>query len=527
MSVPVRQAAPGGLLRASAVVGAMTLLSRILGMVRDIALATLLGATASADAFFVAFKIPNFFRRLFAEGAFAQAFVPVLAEYHARGGLAAMRGLADRLAAVLGGGLLVLVALAVGGAPLVTLLIAPGFWGDPLRFELTVSLVRVTAPYVLFVALTGLAGAMLNSMGRFALPAVTPVLLNLTLIAAALLIAPCRQEPALVLAWGVLVAGMLQLLVQLPPLLRLGALPRPVWDRGDPGVRKVFGLMVPALFGVSVSQINLLLDSVFASFLPAGSVSWLYFSDRLVEFPLGVFGVAIATVILPSLSRHSADQRGDAFAATLDWAVRGVLLFGVPATIALVLLAESILATLFMYGRLSPADAVKAAWSLQAYALGLLAFMLIKVLAPGYFARQHGAAPVRMGLVALLANLVLNVLFALPLAVLFDLGHAGLALATSCAAYINASLLWRGLRREGLYRAGPGLLAACVRIGGATAVMAAGLCLWRGSLAEWTSLEWWARAAWLAGLCLGGAGLYALALLLLGARPAQFRQQSA
>ena len=517
----------GQLVRASVVVGAMTLISRVLGMVRDIVLAVVLGAAADADAFFIAFKIPNFFRRLFAEGAFAQAFVPVLMEYHARGGLAALRHLADRIAAALGGSLLLLVALAVLGAPLLTVLLAPGYYHDPARFELTVSLIRIATPYLFFIALAALGGAMLNMLGRFAVPAVTPVLLNLFLIAAALLMAPGRQEPAVVLAWSVTAAGLAQLLFQVPPLLRLGVLPRPVWDRRDAGVRKVFALMAPALFGVSVSQINLLLDSVFASFLPAGSVSWLYFSDRLVEFPLGVFGIAIATVLLPSLSRSSARQQRAAFAATLDWALRWVLLIGVPATIALVVLAEPILATLFMHGKLSLADAGKAALSLQAYALGLLAFMLIKVLVPGFFSRQDSAAPVRIGLIAMLANLLLNVLFALPLYAFFDLGHVGLALATSCAAYLNAGLLWRGLRRAGVCRAGAGLPAACLRIGGAAAAMGVGLWLARGSLAEWALLDWWVRALRLVGLCLGGALAYALALALLGARPGQFREHSA
>ena len=496
----------------------MTMLSRILGLVRDIVLAAFIGANANADAFFVAFKIPNFLRRLFAEGAFSQAFVPVLSEYRERGGEAAVRELLDRVAGVLGGTLLLLTTLTVLAAPLVAGLFAPGFLDQPAKFALTADLIRVTFPYLLLISLTGLCGAVLNSYGRFAVPAVTPVFLNLSLIAAATVAAPWFEEPAFALAWGVFTAGVVQLLFQLPFLKRLELLPRPRWDTAHPGVRQILKLMVPALFGVSVSQVNLLLDTVLASFLPTGSVSWLYYSDRLAELPLGVFGIAIATVILPSLSADRAAAREERFTLTLDWAVRTVLLVAVPATAALLVLAEPILITLFQYGELSPRDVAMAGYSLRAYALGICAFMLIKVLAPGFYARQDMVTPVRIGIRAMMANMVLNIAFVVPLMLYLDLGHVGLALATSVAAYLNAGLLWRGLRREGVYRFDPAWRVFLPRLLAATAVMV-GLVLWLSPGAQaWLAWGWQRRALELAQLVTVGGGAYVVILAAAGVR---------
>ena len=510
-------AAPG-LLRSSAVVGAMTMLSRVLGLVRDIVLAAFIGANANADAFFVAFKIPNFLRRLFAEGAFSQAFVPVLSEYREQGGQAAVRELLDRVAGVLGGTLLLLTTVTVLAAPLVAGLFAPGFLDQPAKFALTADLIRVTFPYLLLISLTGLCGAVLNCYGRFAVPAVTPVFLNLSLIGAATVAAPWFAEPAFALAWGVFTAGLVQLLFQLPFLRRLELTPRPRWDTAHPGVRQILKLMVPALFGVSVSQVNLLLDTVLASFLPTGSVSWLYYSDRLAELPLGVFGIAIATVILPSLSADRAAAREERFTLTLDWAVRTVLLVAVPATAALLVLAEPILITLFQYGELSPRDVAMAGYSLRAYALGICAFMLIKVLAPGFYARQDMVTPVRIGIRAMVANMVLNIAFVVPLMVYLDLGHVGLALATSVAAYLNAGLLWRGLRREGIYRFDPAWRVFLPRLLAATAVMI-GLVLWLSPGAQaWLAWGWQRRALELAQLVTVGGGAYVVILAAAGVR---------
>ena len=516
-----------GLLRSSALVGAMTMLSRVLGLVRDVVIAAFVGATANADAFFVAFKIPNFLRRLFAEGAFAQAFVPVLADYKEQGSIVAARALVDRVAGVLGGTLLLVTSLCVLAAPLVAALFAPGFIGQGEKFLLTSQMIRVTFPYLLLISMTGFCGAILNSYGRFAVPAFTPVFLNLSLIFAATVAAPWFAEPVFALAWGVFFAGIIQLLFQLPSLYRLDLLPRPIWDTRHPGVRRILKLMVPALFGVSVSQINLLLDTVLASFLPTGSVSWLYYSDRLAELPLGVFGIAIATVILPKLSAHRAAEREDDFSLTLDWAVRAVLLIGVPAAVALVLLAEPILITLFQYGELGPRDVAMSSLSLQAYSLGLVAFMLVKVLAPGYYARKDTATPVKIGIAAMVVNMVLNIALVLPLMYYWGIGHVGLALATSLAAFLNAGLLLRGLVRDGVYRFHGGWARYSARLSLATVGMAVTLLLLAHEPALWLSWDWHQRAREIALVCAAGAAVYLAIHLLLGTRLRHLRKPSA
>ncbi|MEH6582008.1 MAG: murein biosynthesis integral membrane protein MurJ [Halioglobus sp.] len=504
-----------GLLRSSATVGVMTMLSRVLGLIRDVAIAAFVGATANADAFFVAFKIPNFLRRLFAEGAFSQAFVPVLADYKEEGSVEAVKALVNRVAGVLGGTLLLITCLTIIAAPLVAAIFAPGFVSDPEKYQLTSELIRITFPYLFLISMTGFCGAILNSYGRFAVPAFTPVFLNLSLIASAVLASPWFEEPVFALAWGVFLAGVIQLLFQLPFLYRLDLVPRPVWDTRDEGVRRIMTLMVPALFGVSVSQINLLLDTVLASFLPTGSVSWLYYSDRLTELPLGVFGIAIATVILPNLSAHKAASREGQFQHTLDWAVRCVLMIGFPAAVALILLAEPILITLFQYGALTPTDVTMASLSLRAYSLGLMGFMLIKVLAPGYYARKNLVTPVRIGIIAMAANMVMNVLFVLPLMYYWNIGHVGLALATSLSAYLNAGLLLRGLVRDGIYRFQPGWLVYSSRLLAATAAMAAVLWFLLPAPALWLDWSWQQRAWEMAQLC-GLGGLAYLVIHLLG-----------
>lgn len=511
------------LLRSSVVVGGATATSRVLGLVRDVVLAALVGATSNADAFFVAFKIPNFLRRLFAEGAFAQAFVPVLADTREQGGTAAVRALVDRVAGALGGTLLLLTGLTLVAAPLVALVFAPGFARDPAKLALTAELIRITFPYLMLISLTGFAGSILNTYGRFAVPAFTPVLLNLSLIGAALFLAPQVEEPVYALAIGVLLAGALQLLFQLPALHGIGLVPRPRFQGADAGVRRILTLMVPALFGVSVSQINLLLDTVLASLLPAGSVSWLYYSDRLTELPLGVFAIAIATVILPALSAQRAESAAAAFAATLDWALRSVLLVAVPATVALLILAEPILVTLFQYGEFDADDVARSAASLRAYSLGLAAFMLVKVLAPGYYARENMATPVRIGIAAMVANMVMNPLFVFPLLWFHDLGHVGLALATSFAAWLNAGLLFRGLSRDGVLRPGPGWARLAPRLTLAVVAMAAVLLLITPDTVSWQALPAWQRGGGMVLVCAGGAATFAAALLLGGLRPADLR----
>ncbi len=514
---------PRSLLRSSAVVSIGTMMSRVLGLVRDVVLAMLVGAAANADAFFVAFKIPNFLRRLFAEGAFAQAFVPVLSDTRERGGQAAVQALIDRVAGALGASLLALTLLTILAAPVVALVFAPGFSSDPAKLALTAELIRITFPYLLLISLTGFAGGILNSYGRFAVPAFTPVLLNLSLIAAALFLAPRFAEPTFALAWGVLIAGLAQLLFQLPALHGLGLTPRPRWDLQHEGVRRIMTLMVPALFGVSVSQINLLLDTVLASLLPDGSVAWLYYSDRLMELPLGVFAIAIATVILPTLSAQRAQAAGQAFGATLDWAVRMVLLVAVPATVALALLAPQILTTLFQYGAFTGDDVARASHSLRAYTLGLTAFMLIKVLAPGYYAREDMKRPVRIGIIAMVANMVLNPLLVFPLLWQYNLGHVGLALATSLSAWLNAALLYRGLLRDSVMAPTQALRWLLPRLLIAVLAMGAVLHFLSPETHLWLDWSWWQRGLRIAGLVAAGLVSYSLTLLMLGLRPATLR----
>ena len=505
-----------GLLGSSFVVSIGTMLSRVLGLVRDVVLANLLGAAPNADAFFVAFKIPNFLRRLFAEGAFSQAFVPVLTETREQGSHEAVRHLVDRVAGVLGGSLFVLTALAMVMAPWVALIFAPGFSRDVAKLALTADLIVWTFPYLLLISLTGFCGAILNTYGRFAVPAYTPVLLNLSLITAAVVWAPTMPEPALGLAMGVTLAGVVQLLFQLPSLRALKLTPRPVWDTKDEGVRKILMLMVPALFGVSVSQINLLFDTVLASLLPDGSVAWLYYSDRLTELPLGVFAIAIATVILPTLSALNTRAEPEEFTQTLAWAMRNVLLIAVPATVALWLLAEPILATLFQYGAFTDRDVEMAAASLRAYTVGLGGFMLIKVLAPGYYARQDMKTPVKIGIIAMVSNMVLNVLFVFPLMWYFEMGHVGLALATSVSAWINAGLLYLGLRRGGISLTGvfeakfvARLVVAVSMMGIAVSMMSPAVSLWLTADLRW-------RVGQMTLLVFVGMASFAMVLAVLG-----------
>ena len=514
---PVPPPKPPGLLRSSSVVGSMTMLSRILGLVRDMVIARYFGAGAGADAFFVAFKIPNFLRRLFAEGAFSQAFVPVLSSYRQQQSLSDVNRLVNAVAGTLGLVLLGVTLVAMLGAPLLTAVFAPGFLDDSEKFNLASDMLRITFPYLLLVSLTAFAGAILNSYDRFAVPAFTPVLLNLTMIGAAVFLSPLMQTPIMALAWGVFIAGALQLFFQLPSLMRLGLLPRPRVDYRHEGVRKVLTLMAPAIFGVSVSQINLLLDTVLASFLQTGSVSWLYYSDRLAELPLGVFGIAIATVILPNLSRKHAAESRDQFAATLDWALRAVLLIGLPAALALVLLAEPLIATLFFYGEVTARDVTMSAQSLRAYSAGLLAFMLIKVLAPGFFARQDTRTPVRIGIIAMVANMVFNLILVFPLA------HAGLALATSLSAWLNTTLLWRGLKKEGAWWAQAGWGRFLLQLALANAALVAVVLYLSPPVAEWLAAGGQRRALDMAILVAAGAGTYFLALAVVGIRVRHFR----
>jgi len=495
------------LLKSTLTVGAATLLSRIMGFVRDVVLAKMFGASGETDAFFLAFRIPNFMRRLFAEGSFSSAFVPVLSEYKATGDRRALRDLVDHVTVTLAGILLVLTAIGILAAPLILYVFAPGWVADDRpEFSLSASMLRVTFPYIMLISLTALAGGILNTFGRFMVPALTPILLNLSLIAAALLLAGHLEVPVTALAWGVLVAGFAQLLIQVPALMRLGLMPRPRWGWRHSGVRRIIKLMIPTLFGSSVAQVNLLIDSIIATFLVTGSVSWLYYSDRLLEFPLGVLGIALATVILPNLSQKHAQASTAEFSATLDWALRLAVIITVPAAVGLVILAAPILITLFQYDAFTPDDVRMSAYSLVAYSAGLPAFIAVKVLAPGYYARQDTRTPVKIALIAMASNMLLNLLFVGVLLYQgFEGPHAGLALASSVAAYLNAILLFRGLRKREVYAPEKGWLRLWVAVGVASVAMGALLFFMTHDIESWIQASVPLRIKNLTlGICFGG-----------------------
>lgn len=523
----------GKLLRSTGTVGGFTLLSRILGLVRDVVFARLFGAAGLMDAFFVAFRIPNIFRRFFAEGSFSQAFVPVFAEYDERGDHNAVRELVDQTAGTLGAILFAITALGVIAAPVFIAIFAPGFitgngTEDASRYALSVDMLRWTFPYLLFISFTALAGGILNTYQRFTAAAFSPILLNVVLIGFAAFVAPLYTRPGMALAVGVFVAGLLQLSCMLPSLMRIRLMPRPRLGFGHPGVRKILRLMLPGLFGSSVAQISILLDTLIASLLATGSISWLYYSDRLMEFPLGVFGIALATVMLPNLSRQHANGASADFGMTLDWAMRLVVLIVIPATLGLMLLAGPLLATLFYGGRFGTGDVEMSSMSLVPYAAGLLGFTMVKVLAPGYFARQITATPVRIGLIALGLNMVLNVVIVGPWVLAGWPGpHAGLAAATALSAYINSGLLYRGLRREGVITPAPGWGRFLLRVAVAAGVLVVVLVEAVPPTSAWLEADFWTRCLWLMAAVVGGGCAYFAALFAVGFRVTHMRMQSA
>lgn len=503
----------------------MTLLSRVFGLLRDITLATFFGASGGTDAFLVAFKIPNFMRRLFGEGAFSLAFVPVFSEYREKHDKAALKDLVNHVAGTLGGFLLVLSILGMVFAPALVYLFAPGFTSNTGQLQLTADLLRITFPYIFFIALVAFSGGILNSYHQFAIPAFTPVLLNICLIASAFFLAPYFDEPLMALAWGVAIAGITQLLLQFPALLKLGLMPMPKIKRGHEGVKKIAILMIPAIFGSSVAQINLLLDTVIASFLVTGSVTWLYYSDRLLEFPLGVLGIAIATVILPTLSQQHARASTEQFNQTLNWALRLVALITIPACAGLFILAGPILASLFEYGKFSAHDTYFSSLSLMAYMLGLPALIVIKILAPGFYARQDTRTPVRIGIIAMVCNMFLNILFVVPLVFMdYQAPHVGLALATSLSAYINAMLLYRGLRKDATFQPQAGWMAWLFRIFIATMAMVAVITWLNPDTSQWSQWALLERLTNLARIIISGLFVYFVLLWLQGLRPGQLKK---
>lgn len=518
----------------------MTMVSRVLGLVRDMSINMAFGANAATDAFWVAFRIPNFMRRLFAEGSFSTAFVPVFTEVKEKRPHEDLKGLMSRVSGTLGSVLLIITALGIIFAPQVASLFDSGAAAEAGKYELTVDLLRLTFPFLLFVSLTALSGGALNSFHRFGVPALTPVILNLCMIAGALWLSPRLHTPILAMGWAVLAAGLLQLLFQLPALRQLDLLTLPRWGWKDPDVRRIMRLMVPTLFGSSVAQINLLLDTLIAAHLIDGSQSWLSQADRFLELPLGVFGVALGTVILPSLSRHHVATDRSGFSMALDWGLRTTLLIAVPAMFALMLLAEPLVATLFQHGAFTAFDTHMATLSISALSFGLPAFALVKVVLPAFYARQDTRTPVRAGVASLVANMVFNLLF---LALLFSWWaspeikqlpvmealvkvpglHMALGMASATASYINLALLWRWLGKAGVYERQPGWGRHWVRLGLSCAVMIVVLLLGRWLWPDWSTTTWWTRVWHLGMLVAAGGGAYVATLFATGFRMRDLR----
>jgi putative peptidoglycan lipid II flippase len=513
--VPKRQS----LLKSTTLVSLMTFFSRILGFMRDMIIAQMFGAQAGMDAFYVAFKIPNFMRRLFAEGAFAQAFVPVLAEYQKTRTIGEVRIFLARIAGGLSVALTLVTLIGVLAAPWVVEVFAPGFGTDSTRGVLAAHMVRLTFPYLMFISLTAMAGAVLNTYGYFGVPAFTPVFLNICLMVAAIYVSPHFDQPVVALAWGVFLAGIVQLLFQIPFLLHRKLLVRPRLAMSDPGVKRVLKLMVPALFGVSIAQINLLVDTIFASFLQVGSVTWLFYTDRLTDFPLGVFGVAIATVILPHLSRKHAEQSKEHFSRALDWGLRLLLLIGIPAGIGLAAFSMPLIASCFSYGAFKTFDLLQTQKSLITLALGLPAFMMVKVLASGFYARQNIKTPVKVGAIAMLVNTICCIAFIGPMA------HAGLTLASSIASYVNCGILFYLLLHRDIYQPRPGWLRFLMQLFVANACLLGYLLWMKGDVALWMSRAPVFRLGFLLLNVIGALVIYIIILYLCGMRVAHFRGQ--
>lgn len=506
------------LLNALAKVGSMTFLSRILGFVRDTLIARAFGASLMSDAFIVAFKIPNLLRRISAEGAFSQAFVPILAEYKSQRSFDETKTLVNRVATWLALILIGVTLLGMLAAPVLVSVIAPGFTSQPDKMQLTIELLRITFPYIFFISLVSMAGGVLNTYNKFGIPAFTPVWLNVAMIAAVLFFADSFDQPVKALAWGVFIGGCLQLFFQIPYLKEIGLLPKLDFHWRDEGVWRILKLMGPAVLGVSVAQISLIINTIYASFLETGSVSWLYYADRLMEFPTGVLGVALGTILLPSLSKAFASKNEREYSALLDWGLRLSFLLAAPAAVALAVLAVPLVVTLFFYGKFNPNDVWMTQQALIAYSVGLLGLILVKILAPGFYSRQNIKTPVKIAIFTLLLTQGMNYVFAFWL----GLNHAGLALAIGLGACVNAALLYSQLRKFNLYHPQPGWLLFLVKLSVALVVMAAVIFYVMGDANAWLNYTIFERLYWMALLVGVGAASYFATLFLLGFRPRDY-----
>jgi putative peptidoglycan lipid II flippase len=509
-----------------ATVSGMTMLSRVTGLLRELLIARAFGASAYTDAFFIAFRIPNLLRRLFAEGAFSQAFVPILAEYKNRQGETATRELVDHVATVLSWALLITCALGVAAAPVVVYFIATGLKSDPGAFDVSVVMTRIMFPYIGFMSFVALSGGILNTWREFRIPAFTPVLLNLSFIAASLLVAPHLEQPVYALAFAVFVGGILQIAIQIPALRKIGMLPRiainPWPALGDAGVRRVLKQMVPATFAVSVAQISLIINTNIASRLANGSVSWLSYADRLMEFPTALLGVALGTILLPSLAKAHADGNTAEYSSLLDWGLRLTFLLALPSAVGLATLSEPLTTTLFHYGKFDAQSVAMTGRALIAYGVGLIGLVLVKILAPGFYAKQDIRTPVKIAIVVLIATQLMNLAFVPWIA------HAGLALSIGLGACANAAFLYLGLRRRGIYVANKGWGLFSMQLAGALFLLA-GVALWTAGHFDWLGMRDhpWQRVGALAVVMLACAVTYFGALLAMGFRFRDFRRVSA
>lgn len=504
------------LLKSLATISSLTLVSRILAFARDILIARIFGAGMATDAFFVAFKLPNLLRRLFAEGAFSQAFVPIFGEYKNRRGHEETQLLVDHVTTMLAIILFAVTLIGIFAAPILVFISAPGFLKDTAKFDLTVQLLRVTTPYIFFISLVAVSAGILNTYNKFWVPAFAPILLNLCFIGAALWLAPYFHPPILALAWAVFIAGVVQLSFQIPFLKKIGMLPNIRFSLKDAGMRRVIKQMGPAVFGVSIGQISMLINTIFASFLVAGSVSWLYYADRLMEFPSGILGVALGAILLPSLSKCHADNNLAEYSRLLDWGLRLTIMLALPAALALGMIAVPLLSTFFQRGAFDAHDVLMTSYAVIGYSVGLIGLILVKILAPGFYAKQDIRTPVKIGIVTLIATQAMNALF------VGWIHHAGLALSIGLGACLNSSILFYFLRKHGIYQPEPGWAKFFFKIG--IAVAALGITLWfgMGSQQSWLGSSGWPRILRLSELVAGGVLVYFAVLFALGFRPRDF-----
>jgi putative peptidoglycan lipid II flippase len=510
------------LLRSLATISGLTLVSRILAFARDVLIARVFGAGMATDAFFVAFKLPNLLRRMFAEGAFSQAFVPIFGEYKNRRGHEETKLLLDHVATMLALILFVVTLIGIVAAPVLVYISAPGFVKDAEKFDLTVQLLRFTSPYIFFISLVAVAAAILNTYNKFWVPAVAPILLNVCFIGGALWLAPYCHPPIMALAWAVFIAGIVQLAFQLPFLKKIDMLPTFRFSWTDEGMRRVIRQMGPAMFGVSIAQISLIINTIFASFLAAGSVSWLYYADRLMEFPSGLLGAALGTILLPSLSKCHASKDTVEYSKLLDWGLRLTFMLALPSALALGMIAVPLLSTFFQRGAFAASDVLMTSHALIGYSIGLIGLILVKILAPGFYARQDIRTPVKIGIVTLIATQLMNALFVYGL----HLQHAGLALSIGLGACLNSAILFYFLRKKGIYQPEPGWAGYFLKVG--LALLALGVTLWfgMGSEQSWLTGSGWTRIERLAVLVTGSVVVYFGVLAALGFRPGDFSRRA-